>query len=92
MQWIYFIVKNVIVSFKIYTLKFNNCLPYSLMLSFSVQWLLALFNISEVSYAMSAVLQTDIIRAIIDKLMSWRYFWVNRKENDSEVSKPRETG
>ena len=69
-QWIYFIVKNVIVSFKIYTLKFNNCLPSSLLiLSFSVQWLLALFNISEVSYGMSAVPQTDIIRARIDKLM-----------------------
>ena len=69
-QWIYFIVKNVIVSFKIYTLKFNNCLPSSLLiLSFSVQWLLALFNISEVSYGMSAVSQTDIIRARIDKLM-----------------------
>ena len=82
-QWIYFIVKNVIVSFKIYTLKFNNCLPSSLLiLSFSVQWLLALFNISEVSYGMSAVPQTDIIRARIDKLMYWRYFRVNREEND----------
>ena len=93
-QWIYFVMKNALIYFILSTFKFNACLSSSfLIISFSIQGFLSFLDSYKVPYGMSLANWTDWAKAVqddIDRMISLRFFRVEKEESDSEVSEANE--